>query len=87
MRIIVKRNKSKLFNRLVSDTLHRSVEKVSKRTKAPMGIQESLEANLKLQLQNNTYKCEPAEIYFHRRNGKQTEFKDRKTFDKQIKEN
>ena len=74
MKVTIKLRESKLFKRLVSECLHFSCMKYQKKTKLPKERVEILEANLKLQLQNGTYKCEPAKIYFHRENGKETKF-------------
>lgn len=74
MKITVKFRESKLFKKLISESLHSACIKYQKKTKLPPERVEILEANLKLQLQNGSYKCDPAEIYFHRKNGKNTKF-------------
>lgn len=74
MRVTIKLRKSKLFKRLISESLHFACIKYRKKTKLPPERVEILEADLKLQLQNGSYQPEPAEIYTHRKDGKVTKF-------------
>lgn len=84
MKVTIKLRESKLFKRLVSERLHSSAIRLAKKRDIKNNTVESIEANLKVQLQNGTYQVEPAEIYFHpappwrggvhRKKGKETKF-------------
>lgn len=74
MKVLIKVRESKLFNRLVLESLHFAVVKYQKRKKWLPEEILLLEANLKLQLQNGIYHPQPPEIYIHRENGRETKF-------------
>jgi hypothetical protein len=74
MKVMIKYKESKLFKKLISESLHSACSKYQKKRKLSQGQVDILESNLKLELQNGSYIVEPPDIYFHREKGKDTKF-------------